>query len=100
MEKLVLKNAMEPLLEERLEKTLDSYDCCKCEICKMDMMAFALNHVPPRYVVSHMGGIFAKLGTLSVQYEIDLLNAVNQAIQTISVKPRHEIEQRIPKEEA
>lgn len=89
MQDRILKNMMEPLIEEKLEETLRNYDCCKCEICRMDMMAHALNRLPPKYVATHVGSLYAKLETVSVQHGADVLTAVIKAIEIVSSKPRH-----------
>ncbi|MEG2429278.1 MAG: late competence development ComFB family protein [Oscillospiraceae bacterium] len=90
MEK-VLKNMMEPLVQEKLDETLQNCDCCKCDVCKMDMMSYALNHLPPKYVVTHIGTLYAKLETVSNQHEADVLTAIMKAIIIVSKNPRHEI---------
>ncbi len=89
MQDTVLKNMMEPLIEEKLNEKLEDYDCCKCEICKMDMMAHALNHLPAKYVVTHIGGLYAKLETVTFQHDADVLTAVIKSIEAVSANPRH-----------
>lgn len=90
MEKKTLKNIMENIVADKLDDALIGYDCCKCESCKMDMMAYALNHIQPKYVVSHMGSLYAKLQTTPLQYSTDLLTVISKAIKIISEHPRHD----------
>lgn len=89
MQQMILKNIMEPIIDEKLEEKLKDYDCCKCEVCKMDMKALALNLMPAKYVVTHMGSLYAKLETVSVQHEADVLKAVIRSIETVSNNKRH-----------
>ena len=48
---MVLVNLMEELVINKLESTLDRFNCCKCDKCKKDIAALALNRLKPRYVV-------------------------------------------------
>lgn len=48
---MVLINLMEELVISRLDSTLDRFNCCKCDKCKKDIAALALNRLKPRYVV-------------------------------------------------
>ena len=47
---MVLVNLMEELVISRLDSTLDRFNCCKCDKCKKDIAALALNRLKPRYV--------------------------------------------------
>ncbi len=40
---MALINMTEIIVRQRLEELLKNYDCCKCEQCFYDMMAYALN---------------------------------------------------------
>lgn len=48
---MVLVNLMEELVINKLDSTLDRFNCCKCDKCKKDIAALALNRLKPRYVV-------------------------------------------------
>ncbi len=85
----ILKNMMEPLVIEKVEQTINSFDCCKCEICKLDIISYALNQLPPKYVATHIGGLYAKLATVSYQHEADVLSAINKAVKIVNQNPRH-----------
>ena len=54
------QNVMESFVEEELDRMGDSLGCCLCEQCRNDVAAYALNHVPSRYVVTKSGGIISK----------------------------------------
>lgn len=53
------------------------------------MAAHALNQLPPRYVVSHMGGAISKADTMRIQHLTDVRTAVLQAAQVVKEHPRH-----------
>ena len=86
-----LTNMMESLVQLKLDEVIDALDCCKCERCRMDIASYALNQLPPKYVVTAEGTVYSKLDTLSVQYETDMLNALFQGAKLVSENPRHHI---------
>lgn len=94
MKPVVLKNYMETLLLEKLDEVIDQLDCCKCEKCKMDIMSYALNRLPPKYVATYEGQVYSKLDTLSVQYETDLMCALYQAAKVVCANPHHHEESK------
>ena len=53
-------NMMEAMVEDELDKMGDSLGCCLCDQCRGDIAAYALNHLPPRYVVTKAGGAISK----------------------------------------
>lgn len=83
------KNVMEQVVWEKLDRELEDYNCCKCEVCKNDMAAYALNLLKPRYVNSQEGELFSRLDITSYQNSIDIEVAVSKAIAVVSVSPRH-----------
>lgn len=89
MKQVVLKNYMETLLMDKLNEVIDQLDCCKCDKCKMDIMSYALNRLPPKYVATYEGQVYSKLDTLSVQYETDLMCALYQAAKVVGTNPHH-----------
>ena len=42
---MVLVNLMEELVINKLDSTLDRFNCCKCDKCKKDIAALALNRL-------------------------------------------------------
>lgn len=88
MEKL--KNHMEYLVNEELERYLATKEeICKCEKCQLDMKAYALNLLPPHYVVSEKGYIYGKIEGMKQQFKTDVLKAIVEAVEKISKNPRH-----------
>ncbi|WP_085834127.1 late competence development ComFB family protein [Clostridium merdae] len=88
---VALKNIMESIALQKLDETIDMLDCCKCDKCRMDIASFALNHLPPKYVATYEGEVYAKLEAFSLQYETDLLNALYQAARVVTENPRHKL---------
>lgn len=83
------RNYMETLVEEAYEECRDSLNCCTCEQCRNDIIACALNRLPPRYVVTQSGMVYMKLNGLQRQYHADIVTALAQAAKIVSEKPRH-----------
>ena len=81
---------MEDCVYNMLPKVLNTVDICKCERCKKDIIAYALNRLPPKYVVTEQGHVFAKLGALTIQNEANVLTALSTGAQLIGDNPRHE----------
>lgn len=46
-----LNNLMEGFVEKRLDAALAKFKCCTCEKCRKDVLAIALNKLPPLYVI-------------------------------------------------
>jgi len=85
-----LKNYMEVCVKDTLADLIKSFDCCDCEDCRYDMMAIALNSLPPKYVVTNKGTLFTKISMLQNQFDTDVIAALTNAIKIVSSKPRHD----------
>lgn len=85
-----LKNYMEVAVLENLDRMLDSReDLCKCDHCRMDVVALALNRLPSRYVVTDKGRIMTKIKETELQFQVDILRELVIAIEIVKSKPRH-----------
>ncbi|TYZ22589.1 late competence development ComFB family protein [Selenomonas ruminis] len=86
-----LKNYMEDLVLEKLDDVMAQYPfCCTCDQCKRDIATLALNHLQPRYISSHKGDVYTRLNEMSVQYEVEVIQAIAKAIEIVHKNPRHE----------
>lgn len=83
------ENMMEAIVEEALDTLEGSLDCCMCEQCRNDIAAYALNHLPCRYVVTKSGGIISKADTMRTQHLTDVRTTLIQAAQIVGQHPRH-----------
>ncbi|MGN0649379.1 MAG: late competence development ComFB family protein [Oscillospiraceae bacterium] len=86
---MALINMMEGFVDETLESMLKSENCCKCERCKEDMKAIALNALPAKYVSTHNGELFSKLDSTIRQNSVDITIAIANAIACVSSRPTH-----------
>lgn len=88
-----IHNLMEDIVIRTLNELLKEMDdICKCEKCKTDMAAFALNNLPPKYIVTEKGELFAKAENMSYQFEADVTKEVIKAIRKVSKEPHHTME--------
>jgi competence protein ComFB len=83
-------NIMETIVIKKLEEVWDTSDCCKCEQCRNDIIAYALNQLPPKYVASSEGELYSRASELSAEQEFDILLAVARAMQIVTDNPRHD----------
>lgn len=83
----VLVNIMEYLVIDKLDEAFEKFsNCCKCEKCRQDTAALALNKLAPKYIVVEEGKIpiyIAKNNTPEVT------PAIIQAILKVKSHPRH-----------
>jgi len=85
-----LKNYMEIIVFNNLDKVLDECeDVCKCERCRFDIAAVALNSLPPKYYLTEKGGVYSKVNELDQQFRTDVITAISKAIQKVKAKPNH-----------
>jgi competence protein ComFB len=91
MAELGLVNFMEDLVQTKMKEIFKSMpDVCQCDRCTLDRMAFALNSLPTKYVVTRKGKLYAKLGVLEGQFDVDISRAVTDAAVREKKNPRHE----------
>lgn len=85
-----LTNYMESLVMDSIDTIMEKMGVCKCERCKMDIAALALNSLTPKYVVTDSGKLYAKISLLQQQFEVDVLSALTRAALIVKQHPRHD----------
>ncbi|MCE5221278.1 MAG: late competence development ComFB family protein [Clostridium sp.] len=83
-------NYVEVWVQEYMDILLEKVDGCKCEKCKRDIFALALNNLKPHYVATPLGEIMAKLESTKQQVETDIIVEVTKAINKINSNPNHD----------
>ena len=89
MSEVNLKNYMEDCVQEMIPTVLKGMDMCTCDHCKMDIMAYALNNLPPKYIVTRKGQLYTKLEAMHSQFDADIVTAVTTGAKLVSENPRH-----------
>lgn len=84
--KTVLINTMETVVMEKLDTVLNRFNCCKCDRCKKDIVALALNKLPPKYMVLAENQPLPIIGT---QENAQVVSAIIQAVLTVRNHARH-----------
>ena len=93
---MAIKNVMEDFVEENIKDVLRMYpECCRCDICRDDIMSIALNHLQPKYVSTEKGGVFAKLASLDPMEKVIIIQEIAKAVQIVAKGPRHPKEEKV-----
>lgn len=83
-------NFTEDMVEDELDKLLDETDdICKCQKCRLDIMVWALNRLPSKYVITDKGRMYTKLAEQDIQFRADVIRELTKAMLYISKNPRH-----------
>ena len=82
-------NVMEVLVRETAEKYMRASGTCCCDQCMVDVMAYTLNHLPPKYVVMSKGEMIPKLTFYEVQHSSDITARLMQACDVVAKSPHH-----------
>ncbi|MBF4691811.1 late competence development ComFB family protein [Fusibacter ferrireducens] len=85
-----MKNCMETIVLETFESVkLDYCGLCSCEKCKKDILAMCLNRLPPLYFTSEKGEIYTKLNEFKLQFRVNVIQTVTEAVEIVMTHPRH-----------
>ena len=82
-------NLMEDVVLQDVDAMMAADGGCCCEVCRADVIAYALNHLPPRYVASDKGRMLVKLDSCAAQFRTDVVAALTAAIRQVRANPRH-----------
>lgn len=84
-------NYMEEIVQDELEMLLsERTDVCKCQKCQLDMMVYALNRLPPKYIITDKGWLYTKLKEQEIQFKTDVVKELTKAIDFVKKNPQHE----------
>jgi competence protein ComFB len=85
-----LQNYTEKVVREVLNEIVDRRtDLCKCERCRLDIMAMALNNLTPQYYVSEKGEVFSKLLATYMETRTKVITEVIKAVMHVEKTPHH-----------
>lgn len=82
-------NLMEDIVLQHVDSLMEAGGCCPCEICRSDVIAYTLNHLPPHYVSSDTGRMMVKLQSYEAQFHTDVIAALSTAVKLVHDHPRH-----------
>lgn len=96
MTKPAIRNAVETHVTEAYVLLVKNFpDFCGCETCRLDVVVYALNRVPPRYVIGLEGSVVTDVNLDKDQSRASIEVAVMEGIRKVNLSPRHE--RRAPK---
>jgi competence protein ComFB len=87
---LGIRNYMEDMVLAKMPIVMKQMGVCDCDRCRLDILAYVLNKMPPKYVVTVKGTIYAKLSLLQSQFDVDILTHITHAAAMVKERPRHD----------
>ena len=90
VQQYVLRNFIEDIVLDKLGRTMTMLRCCECERCKKDVMAYALNELPPAYMVTRPEQLEASVKQLRKTCEVKVASALIKAVQKVKTHPNHD----------
>lgn len=85
-QQMVVVNTMEALVLSKLDSVLERFSCCRCDRCKKDIIALALNKLPPKYMVLAEG---QPEPDVDAQLNAQVVTAMIQSVIKVRANPRH-----------
>lgn len=85
---VILYNVTEKLVVNKIDATLKKMNCCRCDRCKEDIVAIALNSLKPMYIVATKDDIEKKIYEMKDSGN-EVTTEVIKAVLTVRKNPRH-----------
>ncbi|HWJ03405.1 MAG TPA: late competence development ComFB family protein [Verrucomicrobiae bacterium] len=88
---MALTNYTEKIVYERLRDYIQQHpgEFCTCTHCIEDILAFALNRLPPKYVSSDRGEVLTDYKFAEALDRTRVVTEVIKAIRTVAKNPSH-----------
>ena len=86
-----LINLMEETVLKKIDQLWPNTEYCKCEYCRMDIAAYALNRLPAQYVQSLRGKVFYQFESTQIEKDIEVTVAVSQGIEIVGKTPHKNV---------
>ncbi len=86
----ILRNYMEDIILEKFAHTMKMLKACTCEICQTDVMAYALNSLPPAYMAIVPEDVEDSVRQLRAGMDIKVTSALIKAVQHVKTHPGHD----------
>ncbi|MBO8138261.1 MAG: late competence development ComFB family protein [Desulfotomaculum sp.] len=91
----MLQNYTETVVLQLLNSVLEDYkknknpNICTCERCRQDIMAIALNNLPPRYIATDTGEVITQVAFNQFGGRAEIITQLIKAIEKVNANPRH-----------
>lgn len=86
---VLVKNIMEKMVEDKMDEMLPKLACCSCDICKTDILCYALNRLKPKYVSTEQGELLSRVDSVSIPYEAAIMTEIVAGVEIVKKNPRH-----------
>ena len=84
-----MKNLVEDFVIREYEQLVPTVeDFCGCAMCREDVLVFALNRLPPRYVAQRTGEILGKVAQQTEQPVADVSVVLLGGFRKVKAAPR------------
>jgi competence protein ComFB len=84
-----MKNVTEELVTRALRELLPSVpELCDCDVCRDDVLVYALNRLPPHYTSTLKGEVVSKLEMEAGQGSIDVTVVLLDGMRRVADSPR------------
>lgn len=84
-------NLLETFVAREYERLVGSVpDVCRCQICRDDVLVYALNRLKPHYVAQRPGEIITAVTMESDQQRADVAVALMDGFRRVKAGPRPE----------
>lgn len=83
-------NVMENLVKEQIDKNIGTFGICQCSVCRSDLAALALNHLPPKYVSTEKGRLISETEKMSYDNILEIIKVIAECAEMVKKNPRHE----------
>jgi competence protein ComFB len=89
MTKKAIRNAVEDRAAEAYDRLIGHFpDFCGCESCRLDVLVYTLNRLPPRYVIGLEGSIVTDVSLDKDQNRASIEVAIMEGFRKVSLAPR------------
>ena len=97
--KHILRNLTEDIVISKLDSLINRLDCCKCDLCRLDIASYALNRLPCKYVATTQGELLSKISLIDNEFNIRVTTEITKAVNVIKEHPRHAVSSNEPQTE-
>ena len=84
-----MRNVVEDVVARQYsEMVVSVLNACRCEVCREDVLVFALNRLRPHYVSTVKGEVLSQLEMTADQGRADISVAILDGIRHVKAAPR------------
>jgi len=95
MAEYVLRNYTEEMVRAYVDQHLPKEDICDCARCKLDVIAYMMNHLPASYGITHRGYLFDMLKNVDMDNRISISECYFKALMAVKERPSEDCSTQI-----